>query len=304
MPHPFFRSVHHLRAVAALAICLLHAGFPWFQWQLEAGVSLFFVISGFVIFMTYRTTTFDPADYAWRRFIRIMPLWWIALFWFAGFTIHFGLGWHVDWPYLLKSLVLLPTQNAQGELRPYLNVGWTLIYEVFFYALYGIATWLGRWWLCTVAIVALVLTGWIVQPAGFLTGVYTDDIMLGFAAGCHIAQARCHGFRFHPVLLPIGVAMLMTLPQVGATLPCCLILAGGVSLEDRWPDLRPLSFLGAASYAIYLFHFSVTYLAERAAPSLHWAAVFVLATALGCVVHVLVEKPLTTYLRNRRPRLT
>ena len=303
MPPPFFRSVHHLRAVAALAICLLHAGFPWFEWQLNAGVPLFFVISGFVIFMTCRTSAFDPADYAYRRFVRIFPLWWIALFWFAGFTVHFGLGWRVDWPYLLKSLTLLPTQNAQGELRPYLNVGWTLIYEVFFYALYGIAAWLGRWWLCTVAIVSLVLIGWLTQPAGFLANVYTDDIMLGFVAGCHIAQARCHGFRFHPVLLPIGVAMLMMLPLVDATLPCGLILAGAVSLEDRSPDIPPVDFLATASYAIYLFHFSVTYLAERVAPSLHWAVIFVLATALGCLMHVLVEKPLTVHLRNRRPRL-
>jgi peptidoglycan/LPS O-acetylase OafA/YrhL len=301
MPPPFFRSVHHLRAVAALAICLLHAGFPWLHRQLNAGVPLFFVISGFVIFTTYRTAPFRLADYAYRRFIRIFPLWWIALFWFAGFTIHLGLGWPVDWPYLLKSFILLPTQNAEGELRPYLNVGWTLIYEVFFYALYGVAAALGRWWLCTVAIVGLVLIGWLVQPAGFLASVYSDDIILAFAAGCHIAQARSREFRFHPVLLPIGFAILMTLPQAGATLPCCLILAGAVSLEDRWPDVRPVDFLATASYAIYLFHFSITYLFERCAPWFHWAVIFAVATALGCVMHVLVERPLVGYLRARRP---
>jgi peptidoglycan/LPS O-acetylase OafA/YrhL len=146
-----------------------------------------------------------------------------------------------------------------------------------------------------------VLIGWLVQPAGFLASVYTDDIMLGFAAGCHIAQARSRGFRFHPILLPIGVAMLMTLPQAGATIPCCLILAGAVSLEDRWPDIRSVDFIATASYAIYLFHFSVTYLFERVAPSLHWAVVFALATSLGCAMHVLIERPLVRYLRTRRP---
>jgi peptidoglycan/LPS O-acetylase OafA/YrhL len=92
----------------------------------------------------------------------------------------------------------------------------------------------------------------------------------------------------------------MTLPEAGATLPCCLILAGAVSLEDRWPDIRAADFIATASYAIYLFHFSVTYLFERGAASLHWAVIFMLATSLGCAVHVLIERPLMRYLRTRR----
>lgn len=61
-----------------------------------------------------------------------------------------------------------------------------------------------------------------------------------------------------------------------------------------------VDFLATASYAIYLFHFSVTYLFERGGASLHWAAIFMLGTLLGCAVHVLVERPLLKYLRTRR----
>jgi peptidoglycan/LPS O-acetylase OafA/YrhL len=61
-----------------------------------------------------------------------------------------------------------------------------------------------------------------------------------------------------------------------------------------------VNFIATASYAVYLFHFSVTYLFERGESSLHWAAIFMLGSLLGCAVHALVERPLLKYLRTRR----
>ena len=84
-------EIDALRGVAALAVVLFHyttrftelfkpgtlptISFPGGHY----GVNLFFIISGFVIFMTLEKTA-RPLDFVVSRFSRLFPAYWAAIF--------------------------------------------------------------------------------------------------------------------------------------------------------------------------------------------------------------------------------
>jgi len=91
-----FPLVDALRAFAAIAVVGTHTAFfagaygqgtdlgLWLA-RLDAGVAVFFVISGFLLYRPFVKAHLDdrpvPATgvYAWRRFLRITPAYWVAL---------------------------------------------------------------------------------------------------------------------------------------------------------------------------------------------------------------------------------
>ncbi len=89
---PLFDS---LRAIAALSIFFFHISFvlhlfsgravsPWLA-QLNVGVPIFFLISGFLLYRPFAQARFSreaspaPGPYALRRLFRIVPAYWVAL---------------------------------------------------------------------------------------------------------------------------------------------------------------------------------------------------------------------------------
>jgi peptidoglycan/LPS O-acetylase OafA/YrhL len=90
---PLFDS---LRALAALSVLAFHAAFfagatekrttlGLYASHLDVGVTVFFLISGFLLYRPFvkarlRDEQAPPAvAYAWRRFLRIVPAYWVAL---------------------------------------------------------------------------------------------------------------------------------------------------------------------------------------------------------------------------------
>ncbi len=112
--------------------------------NLDTGVEIFFVLSGYLIYRPFAAAHFSGAprpamrDYAIRRTARIFPAYWTAvlLLWLLH-EITFG-----DHPAVLDVLphvVLLQTyfSNARGGIPQ----AWTLVVEVSFYAFVPIAAW-------------------------------------------------------------------------------------------------------------------------------------------------------------------
>ena len=86
---PLFDS---MRGVAAISIVLCHltgvtSFAPIHSWvvHLNAGVTVFFLISGFLLYRPFAKahlrgeSRFDLGAYAWRRILRIVPAYWVAL---------------------------------------------------------------------------------------------------------------------------------------------------------------------------------------------------------------------------------
>jgi peptidoglycan/LPS O-acetylase OafA/YrhL len=87
--NPRFPLIDGVRAIAALSIVVFHAkvGLPVaaYLYQFAAGVPIFFVVSGFLLYRPFvhaRVTSSRPIrvrDYARRRLLRIVPAYWVAL---------------------------------------------------------------------------------------------------------------------------------------------------------------------------------------------------------------------------------
>ncbi|MGR6965962.1 acyltransferase family protein [Geodermatophilus sp. URMC 61] len=149
------------------------------------------------------------------------------------------------------------------------------------------------WELGAGALVALVLAG--VRP-GRRTGV-----LLGW--GAVVALVAC------------GAVLdgAQTFPGWQAAWPvaCALVLlvvadSGGRHGVHRLLGLQPLRWLGARSYALYLWHWPVLVLylvhTGRESPSVEGAtAVVLLSLVLAEATHRLVEQPASQLLRSRRP---
>ncbi|WP_198030172.1 acyltransferase [Bradyrhizobium sp. Tv2a-2] len=153
-----------LRAIAALGVVIYHTDIRINGVHSELmGVSIFFVISGFIM---VHITRGETEDFLAKRLIRIVPIYWIftlgAVAWFGfGFAnlprvVPLWFHWLLTKPWyiaawfgarawslcskdtavaLARSLSFWP--NAQDPL-PILGVGWTLNIEMFFYVLFAL----------------------------------------------------------------------------------------------------------------------------------------------------------------------
>ena len=97
------------------------------------------MISGFIMVLT--SSNAAPRDFAVRRIIRIVPLYWTltgALMLLALWKPEAFRATAASLEYLVKSLLFIPYPNPGqgGQLFPLLVPGWSLNLEMFFYAVF------------------------------------------------------------------------------------------------------------------------------------------------------------------------
>ncbi|MEH3145349.1 MAG: acyltransferase [Methylobacterium frigidaeris] len=333
-----------LRAVAALMVVVSHGqaeasalaarlglGFQpagWLPWN--AGVDIFFVISGFII--VHAAGPLHGRPRARRRFLahrvaRVVPLYWLMTSaYLAMVLVRPGLlnaPGGADPAYLAASYLFWPTARPDGAVTPLYSLGWTLNYEMAFYALFALALPLSR--RRAVAAVALSLAALVTATrfAGTLPtplAYWGDPIVLEFAFGLGLGLLRAEGLRLpDPARAGLAVAGLALLSLAGdaPVLPRALawggpaaLLVAAASLGRREPEgglVRAAARLGDASYALYLVHpFAIRAVGLGGAalaaglglPGLV-AAMLGAACAAALAVHRLVERPLDRILRRR-----
>ena len=158
--HHRLDGVQILRAVAAVMVVLLHAGFllatqgearglamPRFTaLPLAAGVDLFFVISGFIIVYASEPlfgAAGGAATFLRRRLLRIVPLYWFALSLRLAFLLAgaaFGQAAAPSLADVAASYLFIPfdTRGFGPDYPfPILDLGWTLNYEMMFYLVFA-----------------------------------------------------------------------------------------------------------------------------------------------------------------------
>lgn len=338
-------NIQVLRAVAALLVVFVHLdqflrrlGLTPFG---HGGVDLFFVISGFIMVYTTRGRPITAAAFLRSRITRIAPIYWLitlAVFAVALVAPSLLQATSSDPEQLAKSLLFIPFQKANGLVQPMLFVGWTLNFEMFFYALFALGLLFPNRKVGAAAVVALlgalVVLGRVARPDGVIAAFYTRPILLEFAAGMLLGTlgsevkthtplgrraltAACLGGLVATALVPLampGVSRLFTqgMPATLVAASAIVLHQSGVTLALGPRSLRTLLLLGNASYSIYLTHPFVTQtlqkLGQRLAPSpaltLVLIAVTLLAvTALGIITHLLVERPLTRVVKKLGDRL-
>jgi exopolysaccharide production protein ExoZ len=273
-------SIQALRGIAALAVVLSHfdqlrlwlTGFhgDYPLEQLACGVDLFFVISGFV--MVYSSGDLFAADggaatFLAKRIARIVPPYWLVTL----IAIPL-LSLPTNWGSLVGSFLFFPFRAPNDNIVPIYGVGWTLNFEMYFYALFSMVIFLRRDIavpaLCII-LSAIVLLGHWLRPALAPLAFWSDPIILEFVFGMILAMLYIKGIRLQmPLRLFLVAAGVVAIGFFNTRMPpsafrvvqwgipAAMILAGTVLGKDinfGWLG-APLQVLGNASYALYLIH--------------------------------------------------
>ncbi|KAA0548486.1 acyltransferase [Bacillus sp. BGMRC 2118] len=332
-------SLQGIRALAALLVLVSHATAICMSWGVNylggifyagnLGVDLFFVLSGFIIFYIHHKDKNENGlvkKFFIKRFIRIYPIYWIALLilvpfelFIAGFGIapenYYQIGTHI------KAFLLYP------QVYQPLSVSWTLTSEILFYMIFGVVLFskfkkiaigvFGVW------VVASALTAFYV-PTNYVVLCLLYPTNIEFVYGILVAYIVLnYKVKQGPLLIVTGT-ILSILAMANAIhgyididrifafgIPSAMIVLGCVSLEfSRELNIpRVITYLGDASYSIYLTHFPALYLIHKLFVNLGLLnilhiqvlmTIVVIATvAFGCLFHSYIEKPLLIVLRKQ-----
>jgi peptidoglycan/LPS O-acetylase OafA/YrhL len=336
-----------LRGIAAAAVVVFHCGSilaqPEYGGEVlfggvtvygKLGVNLFFLLSGFIILKAHQIDLGRRGSlprYAFRRLIRIFPIYWIVL------TLNImvsttGLGgpdfsWAPE--NIASAYVLVP---LSGEVSLPLKVAWSLFYEIRFYLVFALALaltmlskrlllWLAVAWLAAIAAAAVqgamdpleLLSPWNLY---FITGMgicWLSERLDRSLAPLFFAAAAAGVAGF----FALGPTEAILSDGVTATtywfLPVfAALLMGAVLLEPKAHGApAPLLVAGDASYSIYLIHTMVIAGLAVLARLVgfddtiggygFFVFAFCAAVAAGVILFLAVERPLLTALRRFTP---
>lgn len=195
--------IQYLRGVAALMVVWHHARgqLPGLSLLLPNGfgahgVDLFFAISGFIMVLTTEGKATTPWQFFKRRVVRVVPLYWLVTFTLVALILVAPNLLTTVKPTpdtTLMSLLFIPHLSAgnPGMAWPILVPGWTLNYEMFFYALFALSLFAPKSLLLLLSMLsALVGFGWLLGPFEEpMLKTYTSPLLLEFAGGAILGRA-------------------------------------------------------------------------------------------------------------------
>ena len=335
-------NIQILRAVAACMVLASHIGTevadlagrrgvtssfeitPW-----ATGVDVFFVLSGFLMLVTAGDEAGRPgaaAAFMGRRIARIAPLYWLLTTALVLGSLALPGMLHVpigDAPHVLASYAFWPSLRGE-EIRPVLALGWTLEYEMFFYALFALALLLPRGWTVpslAALMLCVVAAGQVWRPSGVALQFWSSPIILEFLLGVGCAVAYRRGLRLTSAqggaLVAVGLVLLLLsgdaaaqrgswLPLASVGFPALLVVAGAALS----PSARDGAFarigveIGAASYSLYLLHpfvlRTLRVVWDRFEPplGLFWIVSAVLAVIGSILLRRIVEDPINRWAKD------
>jgi len=246
-------NVQALRALAAYGVVIHHTLFTLREYVAPdrfkadiktgaSGVPIFFVVSGFIMMFISHMSPQTPREFLRNRIARVAPIYWLltvaaVIAIFAGGAV-FGQR-SVDSRSILTSLMFLPDLRDGGLVGPVIYVGWSLNYEMMFYAIFAACLLLNgtikRLFALNFTILALWVAGTTVENA--YLGYWGSDIILAFAGGSIIWQLPTLPRLPALAMLAASLAVLpMTdiFPAINAMAHGSLVtIAGGSALYMR-----------------------------------------------------------------------
>ena len=142
----FSPSIQYLRAVAAISVALYHVLHHWLPHDphvgvLMGGVDIFFVISGFVMWGVTAGREGGSRSFFSNRLKRIVPLYWIVTTVMLAILLAKPalVNSRFDVGHVVTSYLFIPRVHpVSGTFYPLLIPGWTLNYEMMFYAIFAL----------------------------------------------------------------------------------------------------------------------------------------------------------------------
>lgn len=316
-----YQSIQLLRALAAIMVLIFHSKvaiwpreqretlvwIPGFSDFGDLGVSLFFVISGFIIANVVSKSDFTIRDYIWRRFWRIYPLYWLVtcsgLFmlwkrnWFRAEFEEIG-SWGI-----IKGFLIVPQKAF-----PFWNPGWTLEHEVLFYAIAAVvAPLLGLRFLAGLLFAMAIIGMTFNLPWDF--HLFADP-QLYFAAGILAYLAVGASWRR---AIPLAASLLaysyacyygaipmpVQITEFAFALGAAALIVALLDIEaNGWRVPKVAVAVGDASYSLYLWHWMVipcvTTIRDHVGGTAElWRWIVIISSvSVALLSYRLIEKPL------------
>ncbi|CAI8731765.1 acyltransferase family protein [Pseudomonas chlororaphis] len=298
--------IQALRGIAALMVVMLHTiqqqnipkdsgVYYWLFSGGGAGVPLFFIISGFIMAYSTRGIESSPKNslaFLIKRLSRVWPTYAILtiIFWTTVTVVDDFLGAHFPYSILdvLVSILFIPL-NMDSALAPLLGgsalyPGWSLNYEIYFYALFAFSMVFRRLkWLIFFSLIATTL---IALPLfygstpsldarvnyGFKSylALLTSPLIWEFAAGVAIGLIYFSKFKIENKSFAIFLCALTAAIAVWANLSklsfgmglngwgwSLTLMFFALTIASKTVHLKfPawLIWVGNISYSLYLIH--------------------------------------------------
>lgn len=327
---PRMESLTGLRFAAAAAVFLSHVGptayfanqgvndalFRVFMHAGGAGVSFFFILSGFVLTVAHRPED-TPRAFLRRRLVKVFPNH-LVTFVAAAFLFSYAVTWERALPNFFLVHAWVPEVETFFGMNP---VAWSLSSELLFYLIFPFAIpflcrirpdHLWGWAVATVlAVFAVALVAHLVVPATpalsfppLPVGLYQYwfvyilpvSRLFEFFLGVLVARIVLTGRWINIGMLSAGFLVLpgfVLADQAPALLSLSALLVAPLALlvgAAGWTDLvggrswwrsRPWVWLGETSFAFYLVHGLVLF---GTRPFLGVQTFFDAPTAIGLVI--------------------
>lgn len=299
------------------------------------GVDLFFVLSGFIIFYIHYKDIGNREklrNFYLKRFMRIYPIYWIVT---LGLLIIFflkpslGMGYERDIDVIIKSFLLFPQTHF-----PIVEVGWSLVFEVFFYFVFGTLIYLKPRY--SFPLVFVWIFGVLMNSFGVGNKILNANLLLSFIFsnnhiefifGCIVAyivinkriKYRVGLMLFGLLSLIVGWNMVIngevqrssteSMFIIGLACSFLVLSAASIDLKRKIKVPKLLLLIGDASYSIYLTHYYILlflFILLNKVNNLNSifnilavTTVYFITIFLGIVFHLLIEKPILNYLNRK-----
>jgi peptidoglycan/LPS O-acetylase OafA/YrhL len=263
---PYRADLDGLRAIAVGLVILTHAKWPWVNNGGDAGVTAFFVLSGYLITNLLiaqgeRRGRIEILGFYRRRIVRLAP----ALLGLLAFTLVFGLaiGWVGSWQVGILSCLAYVSNWVQvgGVNIDPLRHTWSLAIEEQFYLVWPALVILLRARLLTVAVAGIlaasVLRVVATGPLEYFSTITRADAIL---VGCVLALTRP---RWPTWVAAAGLVALVAVallnPVHDVAIPAAMLATAGV-IGGRLASLGRLAPIGLRAYSLYLWNWPMTIL--------------------------------------------
>ena len=315
-------NLQSLRAFAAINVILFHIidtaadynfapeAMKLIEFWGANGIDIFFVISGFVMHYTQCQNPRGALTFFKSRLVRIVPIYWfitllsVVAFYFAPSAVINSQAPEIS--RVVESFLFL--SGLMSNETPIVYVGWTLEWEMLFYAVFALSLLIGSKQLAMIfifvvlSIAALVSNNFIVIE--FFLGIAVAHLYLTVALKKSTGLIIC-GIGFALLIATLWITYPKEVRVIFWGLPATLIVLGAVYA----PQLKSaaLNFLGDASYSIYLiqmltipiFYKVATRLGVTLDPNLLALTCVLFSVLAGAVMYLMIEKPLTRSLKRK-----
>jgi peptidoglycan/LPS O-acetylase OafA/YrhL len=341
-------NIQGLRGVAVLLVAFSHlfrieekyggqnSIIPDFILFGVSGVDIFFVISGFVIVSITRGNFEKPMEalrFIYHRGVRIYPVYWfysvlvLIVFLVRPTWINNAQDNRID---IVSSFLLIPQ-----KLLPLVNVGWSLVHELYFYGIFFLLMLLIREKFLPLALAIwgfiVISSQFFVKPNDVYLRLALHPLTLEFIGGCFVAIVYYQGIFKHDrdtllkvlaisfMLLIVGHEVAQFVGEFYSSVWWWRVLTYGVpsvSIVYCLVQLETFGYflpnwlivLGDASYSIYLSHVLILSALGRVWHEFSSISVvdnliaipilIILMLYLGLLSYNLIERPLMKFFRK------